>query len=53
MARDDIIEAIRTRAYLLWEQAGRPGGGDLEFWDEARKQVEHEWEQEASLGGEG
>jgi hypothetical protein len=53
MAQSDIIEAIRTRAYLLWERAGRPAGGDLEFWDEARRQVEREDEQRDSLGGEG
>jgi len=52
MARGDILEPIRTRAYFLWEQAGRPEGGDLEFWDEARRQVEAEEEQAASLGGE-
>lgn len=23
---------IRERAYLLWEQAGRPAGQDMEFW---------------------
>ena len=51
MARDDVLEPIRTRAYFLWEQAGRPEGGDLEFWDEARRQVEAEQEQAASLGG--
>ncbi len=42
MARDDILEPIRTRAYLLWEQAGRPEGGDLEFWERARKEIEAE-----------
>ena len=42
MARDDILEPIRTRAYLLWEQAGRPEGGDLEFWERARREIEAE-----------
>lgn len=42
MARDDILEPIRTRAYLLWEQAGRPEGGDLDFWDRARREIEAE-----------
>ncbi len=42
MARDDILEPIRTRAYALWEQAGRPDGGDLEFWERARKEIEEE-----------
>ena len=42
MARDDVLEPIRTRAYLLWEQAGRPEGGDLEFWKQARQEIEAE-----------
>jgi len=42
MARDDILEPIRTRAYMLWEQAGRPEGGDLEFWERARREIEAE-----------
>jgi len=42
MARDDVLEPIRTRAYLLWERAGRPEGGDLEFWERARKEIEAE-----------
>jgi hypothetical protein len=29
-------ERIRTRAYHLWEQAGRPVGRDDEFWQRAR-----------------
>ena len=45
MARDQILEPIRERAYFLWEQAGRPEGGDLGFWDEARRQIEREDEQ--------
>ncbi len=42
MARDDVLEPIRTRAYLLWEQAGWPEGGDLEFWERARQEIEAE-----------
>lgn len=53
MSRDDVLEPIRVRAYFLWEQAGRPEGGDLNFWDEARRQVEREAEQEVSLASEG
>jgi DUF2934 family protein len=30
---------IRTRAYQLWEQAGRPSGRDWEFWFEAERQI--------------
>ena len=53
MAKDDILEPIRVRAYFLWEQAGRPEGGDLAFWDQARKEIESEEESEASLASEG
>ena len=49
MARDDILEPIRTRAYLLWEQAGRPEGGDLEFWERARREIEAEQAAEAAV----
>ena len=42
MARDDVLEPIRTRAYRLWEQAGRPEGGDVEFWERARQEIEAE-----------
>ena len=28
-------QAIRERAYFLWEQNGRPTGRDLEFWSHA------------------
>ena len=45
MARDDVLAPIRERAYQLWEQAGRPEGGDLEFWERARRQLEQEAEQ--------
>ena len=53
MPRDDVLEPIRTRAYFLWEQAGRPEGGDLAFWDQARAEIESEQEQAASLAAEG
>lgn len=53
MAKEDILEPIRVRAYFLWDQAGRPDGGDLNFWDEARRQIEREAEQQASLNSEG
>ena len=58
MARDDLLTLIRERAYLLWEQAGRPDGGDLEFWERARQQVEQEQaeaarDDEASAGTTG
>ena len=48
MSRDAILEPIRVRAYFLWEQAGRPEGGDLAFWDEARRQIEAEDEAQST-----
>ena len=35
-ALDDVI---RTRAYFLWEQAGRPGGDGAQFWLEAQREM--------------
>lgn len=35
-------EAIRTRAYELWERAGRPDGGHEEHWLEAERQLRAE-----------
>ncbi|MGI4953819.1 MAG: DUF2934 domain-containing protein [Janthinobacterium lividum] len=53
MARDTILEPIRVRAYFLWEQAGRPEGGDMDFWDEARRQIEQEEAEGRSMATEG
>jgi len=35
----DIEEAIRRRAYELWEQAGGPHGRSEEFWHAARLEL--------------
>jgi hypothetical protein len=35
-----IEEAIRRRAYELWEQAGQPEGRSEEFWHAARAELE-------------
>jgi hypothetical protein len=32
-------DAIRNKAYLLWEEAGRPECDGTEFWIEAEKQL--------------
>ncbi len=53
MAGNDILEPIRMRAYFLWEKAGRPEGGDVAFWEDARAQVEQEAEQAAALANSG
>jgi hypothetical protein len=50
MARDDMLAPIRERAYQLWEQAGRPEGGDVEFWERARAQVEREQAEREQAG---
>jgi len=33
------LERIRSRAYLIWEQQGRPDGRDQEHWQEAERQL--------------
>ena len=53
MSATDLLEPIRVRAYFLWEKAGRPEGGDMAFWDDARIQLDREAEEAASLAGEG
>lgn len=32
-------QQITSRAYFLWEQAGRPEGRDIEFWLQAEKEA--------------
>jgi hypothetical protein len=34
---DDRHDAIRTRAYQLWEEEGRPHGRDEHHWHEASR----------------
>lgn len=33
------MEAIRFRAYLKWEAAGKPKGQDDKFWHEAEQEL--------------
>ena len=35
---DDLEQAIRERAYELWQQAGSPDGRHEEFWHQAREE---------------
>ena len=35
----DNFDAIRDRAYALWEAAGRPDGQDEHFWHEAEREL--------------
>lgn len=37
---DDRMERIRTRAYDLWQQAGRPDGRHDEHWAQAVREVD-------------
>jgi Protein of unknown function (DUF2934) len=39
--RERRAAAVRVRAYLLWEEAGRPHGRDLELWLQAEQEVVH------------
>jgi hypothetical protein len=32
-------QAIRARAYRLWEAAGKPEGQEEQFWHEAERQL--------------
>lgn len=32
-------EAVRERAYLLWEEAGRPEGDGVDFWVRAEQEL--------------
>ncbi len=36
---EKLRKAIQERAYALWEQAGRPEGGDLAYWLEAESEI--------------
>lgn len=33
-------EDVRTRAYYLWEAAGRPEGDGTDFWYQAQNEIE-------------
>lgn len=36
----DTDEAVRKRAYEIWERAGRPSGREHEHWAEAAREIE-------------
>lgn len=38
----DTTSTTQTRAYFLWDVAGRPEGRDDEFWSEAEREIEAE-----------
>lgn len=37
--RGGMDDVIRTRAYFLWEQAGRPDGDGNQFWLQAEREI--------------
>ncbi len=37
---DSREERIRRRAYELWEQNGRPDGGEMAFWLQAEQEID-------------
>jgi hypothetical protein len=41
-AEQDLEQAIRERAFLLWEMEGRPEGREEEYWHRARERIEAE-----------
>ncbi|MFM0197541.1 DUF2934 domain-containing protein [Paraburkholderia strydomiana] len=54
--RQGLEQAVRERAYLLWEKEGRPEGRAEEFWHRALEQQLRErayvlWQQEGSPEG--
>ena len=54
--KEGLDQVVRERAFLLWEQAGRPDGSAAEFWCQAQYQRWCErayalWEREGSLAG--
>jgi len=39
---NNIEDEVRRRAYELWEQYGRPEGGEEEFWLKAEREIKQE-----------
>lgn len=47
---EDIEDLIRTRAYRLWEEQGRPEGQDHQHWLAAEKEVLEEVDRSGATG---
>ena len=41
-SRQITTECIASRAYTLWEQAGKPLGRDVEYWLQAESQLKQD-----------
>lgn len=39
---DVVMDRIRNRYQVLWEQAGRPGGHERELWQQAETEIVEE-----------
>lgn len=39
---NNVEDEVRRRAYELWEQYGRPEGGEEEFWLKAEREIKQE-----------
>lgn len=50
MNRTELEERISARSYAIWEREGRQEGRDLEYWERASREIEHEL-LEAALEG--
>ena len=40
--REITTNCVASRAYILWEQAGRPQGRDVEYWLQAESQIKQD-----------
>lgn len=36
---EEISQFIKTRAYYIWEEIGRPEGKEVEIWNRAEKEM--------------
>ncbi len=50
ISAEDIGELIRTRAYRLWEEQGRPDGQEQQHWLAAEKEVLEEVDRSGATG---
>lgn len=51
MSRSSHDERVRTRAYHLWEEAGRPQGRESEFWHRAMELEQGAGNEDSPRGG--
>ena len=39
IAMNGVEDKIRQRAYELWEQSGKTGGSEMDFWLQAEREI--------------